>query len=261
MIIDFHTHVFPEKIASSTVALLQERAHIQADSDGTIDGLIHSMQESGVDKSIVLPVVTSAKQFDSILRFAESLRSYSQFIPFGGIHPDSSDYKTELRLLSRNGFTGIKLHPDYQEVFLNDIRYKRIISYASELDMTIVVHAGVDIGLPKVVHCTPQMSAEVLDEVRPEKLVLAHFGGYSQWIQVEQYLAGKPVYLDTAYTFGKIKQEQFLRILKLHGSDKILFATDSPWMGQRESIDALAAMPVAKEVLDAIFYKNAQRLL
>ena len=27
---------------------------------------------------------------------------------------------------------GIKLHPDYQDTYFNDIRYKRIISYATE---------------------------------------------------------------------------------------------------------------------------------
>lgn len=261
MVIDFHTHVFPEKIAASTIELLQERAHIQAASDGTLDGLLTTMRQGGADKSVVLPVVTSSKQFDSILRFAEGLRTYKELIPFGGIHPDSTNYKAELKLLCQHGFPGIKLHPDYQEVFFNDIRYKRIISYATELGMIVVVHAGVDIGLPRVVHCTPQMSAEVLKEVAPDKLVLAHYGGYSQWNEVAKELAGQNVYLDTAYTFGKIEQEQFMHILKLHGSDRILFATDSPWMGQKESIETFAAMPLPEEDKAAIFYKNAEKLL
>ena len=38
-----------------------------------------------------------------------------------------------LKELKHMGFKGIKLHPDYQETFIDDIRYKRIISYASEL--------------------------------------------------------------------------------------------------------------------------------
>ena len=37
---------------------------------------------------------------------------------------------------------GIKLHPDYQDTYFNDIRYKRIISYATELGLIISVHAG-----------------------------------------------------------------------------------------------------------------------
>lgn len=261
MVIDFHTHVFPEKIAGTTVALLQERAHITAASDGTTEGLIHTMQEGGADKSVVLPVVTSPKQFDSILRFAEGLRAYSELIPFGGIHPDSSDYKARLRLLAQHGFPGIKLHPDYQEVFFNDIRYKRIVAYAMELDLIVVVHAGIDVGLPKVVHCTPKMSAEVLDEVRPDRLVLAHYGGWKQWEQVEQELVGRDVYLDTSYTLGCIEQQQFLRILKQHGSDKILFATDSPWMGQKESIELLSGLPLPEQDKEAVFYKNAAHLL
>lgn len=261
MVIDFHTHVFPDKIADSTVALLEERAQIKAASDGTLTGLLASMQESGVTKSVVLPVVTSARQYDSILRFAEQVKEQKNLISFGGIHPDSSDYKQQLRQLKQQGFCGIKLHPDYQEVFFNDIRYKRIVSYASELDFTIVVHAGVDIGLPHVVHCTPQMSAEVLAEVQPPKLVLAHFGGYDLWDEVADLLAGQKVYLDTSYTLGKIADEQFLRILKQHGSERILFATDSPWMGQKESIAYLKGLPLSEEELKNIFYRNAQKLL
>ena len=69
---------------------------------------------------------------------------------------------------------GIKLHPDYQDTYFNDIRYKRIISYATDLGLIISVHAGQDPKCPDNIHCTPAMAEEVLNEVEPEKLVLAH---------------------------------------------------------------------------------------
>lgn len=54
-------------------------------------------------------------------------------ISFGGIHPESENYKQELQEIKSLGMKGIKLHPDYQEMYFNDIRYKRLVSYASEL--------------------------------------------------------------------------------------------------------------------------------
>ena len=98
-------------------------------------------------------------------------------ISFGGLHPDSANYREELKTLKNMGFQGIKLHPAYQETMFHDIRYKRIVSYASELGLIITVHGGYDPGYPDCVYCTPQMAAEVIDEVQPEKLVIAHMGG------------------------------------------------------------------------------------
>ena len=71
MIIDFHTHMFPDKIAASTISYLAgiiEESHPY--TDGTYESLKHVTEESGVDISIVLPIVTKPKQFDSINRFA-----------------------------------------------------------------------------------------------------------------------------------------------------------------------------------------------
>lgn len=268
MVIDFHTHIFPDKIAGKTIAYLQETAQIEAYTDGTAKGLLASMEEGNVDISIILPVVTSAKQFDTITWFAgEVNREYSdsdrshRLISFGGIHPDEAHYKHQLRMLVECGFKGIKLHPDYQNCNFNDIRYKRIISEATELGLTVVVHAGIDIGFPNPVHCTPQMSLDVIKDVAPEKLVLAHYGGWKMWDEVEQYLVGEDVYFDTAFTQGYMEEEQFLRILKNHGSDKIVFATDSPWSGQKESLAWIRGMGIEEEQLQAILHGNAERLL
>lgn len=263
MVIDFHTHVFPEKMVAGAVKTLEEKSGVPAKTNGCIDGLLASMEEAGVTRSIVLPVVTAPKQFSGINRFAASINEqYSDHLTsFGGIHPDSEDYKGQLKFLKEEGFVGIKLHPDYQGVMFNDIRYKRIVDYASELDMIIQVHAGVDIGLPEPVHCTPKMALEVISETGAKKLVLAHLGGWKLWDEVEESLAGRDIYFDTAFIEGYIDRQQFERIVKTHGSDWVLFATDSPWSGQKETIDWINACDLDDETKEKIFYKNARKLL
>jgi len=269
MVIDFHTHIFPEKIAAATIEGLEKKAGVRADTNGTVDGLLSSMQRAGVDTSVILPVVTSPRQFDKLNRYAYDInRQYEntgdrvpKLISFGGIHPDSEDYKGQLKLLKSMGFKGIKLHPDYQGVNFDDIRYMRIVEYASELNMIIIVHAGVDIGLPEPVRCTPKMSAKVLDEIQPAKLVLAHLGGWKMWDEVEEILVEKNVYLDTAFIQSYISKEQFCRIVENHGAERILFATDSPWSGQYQMVQWIQRCGLDTETTDAIFYKNAMRLL
>ena len=70
MIIDFHTHIFPDKIAVPSIEFLSAKSGVKNNIDGTAAGLAKSMEQSGVDMSVVLPVATKPKQFDSITRFA-----------------------------------------------------------------------------------------------------------------------------------------------------------------------------------------------
>lgn len=263
MIIDFHTHIFPDKIAAKTIAALENAAKIKAATDGTLNGLIKSMSENKVDFSVIQPVVTKPEQFDSINEFAAKVnREYQgKLISFGGIHPDCADYKQKLEHIRELGLRGIKLHPDYQGVMIDDARYMNIIEYADALGLIILTHAGIDIGLPDPVHCPPERTRRVLDQLKPQKFVLAHYGGWQQWDEVCECLAGTDAYLDTAFTFDYIAQEQFLKILNRHGSDKILFATDSPWSDMGAGIRAVNALPLSQEIKTAILGGNAKRLL
>lgn len=277
MIVDFHTHTYPETIAAKTVKLLENRSETTAATDGTLAGLRASMDRAGVDISVVLPVVTAPKQQERInetaYRVTEDFNGVG-ILSFGGIHPDNDNYKEILNGIKAHGLKGIKLHPDYQGTFFNDIRYKRIISYATELGLIVVVHAGVDIGLPSPVHCTVDMSVEVLEEVRPDKLVLAHMGGWQMWDEVLAKLCGREVYLDTAFSYGNIgwtngehrdwqlcNRELYMDIIKAHDTDKILFATDSPWMAQKEAVETLRQLPLAEEEMSKILGDNAVKLL
>ena len=176
MIIDFHTHMFPDKIAARTIDFLSKTGgDMNPFTDGTWKGLKESTKQAGIDHSIVLPIATRPGQFHTINEFATHFQE-GTLISFGSLHPESENYKEELKQIQDMGMKGIKLHPDYQDTYFNDIRYKRIISYATELGLIISVHAGQDPKCPDNIHCTPAMAEEVLNEVEPEKLVLAHMG-------------------------------------------------------------------------------------
>lgn len=260
MIIDMHTHIFPEKIAARTLELLSGRIHAEPYTNGMAEGLRASAEAAGIDLSVVLPVVTKPSQFESINKFALQFRE-GPLYSFGGIHPASENYKEELKWLKDMGFIGIKLHPDYQDMYFDDIRMKRLIDYASQLGFIIVVHAGNDPLCPDDIHCVPKTAREVIREVQPEKLVLAHMGGNSLVDEIEEYIIGENVYLDTAYVLRKIPEERLIQMMRNHSCDKILFATDSPWSDQKSDVDYLKAMKITEEERDKIAWKNAAELL
>lgn len=280
MRIDFHTHSFPDHMASRVVERLSHLSHSRYYLCPTIQNLSDSMKTAGIDYSVNLPVVTRADQTVSVNdRMISSLETdlSAGIIHFGGMHPDFSSYGREIKRLSRQGIRGIKLHPPYQGAALNDIRYKRIIEAANEEDMAVIVHAGLDIGLPDKNYASPEMILDLLKDVRPSRLILAHFGGWQGWELFEKHLAGAPVYIDTAFSLGTIlpaeseedlliadqnlSADEFVRLSRKHGTNKVLFATDSPWADQKEYVTIIENSSLNEEEKQNIFCLNAMPLL
>lgn len=265
MIIDFHTHVFPEKIAKKTIDVLAGKAQITPFSDGTVSGLLSVMEKGGIDVSVTLPVLTNPSQFDSVFNYCKGFLSNDfdgRIVPFMGFHPDLENVCDKLSIIKDAGFKGIKIHPDYQNTDFNDPKYVAIIKWATELDLIVLTHAGVDYGYPdQPVRCTPEMVLDVLNQVKNPKLVLAHYGGHLLYDKVYDLIAGKDVYFDTSFILREMDRESFVKILKKHGTDKILFATDSPWSDPKTDAQKLKSFNLGKEIEDKILYKNAQKLL
>ncbi|MCR5691940.1 MAG: amidohydrolase family protein [Eubacterium sp.] len=271
MIIDIHTHTFPDKIAKKALEKLAAASKVTPATLGTQEDLRRSMREAGIDYSVVLPVATSPKQVESINRLAVETNLTSKetgIIYFGALHPDCENYRQVLLDLAQEGVSGIKLHPDYQLVFFNDIRMKRIVEAATELGLYVMVHAGEDVGLPEPIHCTPPMVEEVLRETESDRLILAHMGGWRLWDQVEEHLVGRKLYLDTAFSTdcmpeveGMLDREAFCRMVRNHGADRILFGTDSPWSQQAAAKDWILSTDLTREEKDVILGENAAKIL
>jgi len=267
MIIDFHTHVFPEKIAAATVAALEKSSGNHPHADGTVKGLLGALSDAGADVAVNLPVLTKPSQFDSIMRFADAINSTefegARIISFAGINPDEEDVWGRLRAVKDAGMLGIKIHPDYQNKFIDDPAYVRIFEAAKALDLIVVTHAGLDaayVGEP--IKCTPERVLRLLDRIGGYgKLVLAHIGGNMLHEDVLSMLAGLDVYFDTAYSLHGISEEFFKKILDKHGDDKILFATDSPWQNIQREIDIIKSYRLGAESEEKIFSANAIKLL
>lgn len=267
MIIDFHAHTFPDKIAERTINLLSKSGNIKPYASGTLDGLKSAISKANVDIAVNLPVLTNPLQFDSVFQYAkninETFKTEKTVISFAGIHPNVEDIKGKMRKIKEAGFLGIKIHPDYQNTFFDDDAYVEILKSAKDNDLIVVTHAGVDgayVGEP--IKCTPNRVVNVLNKIGGyEKLVLAHCGGNELFEDVFNVLAGKNIYFDTAFILDYINKETFINILEKHGEDKILFATDSPWRDIKKDVEIVKSLDLKKEVEDKIFYKNALRLL
>lgn len=271
MIIDFHTHSFPDDIADRAVGRLAQSGGIPNYLDGRVDSIKASMKKAGIDYSVLLPIATKPAQHTTINKIAvETNKSFKStgIISFGTIHPDNDDYKTIISDLAKAGVPGIKLHPVFQRTNIDDPRCLRIIECANDNDLIVSIHCGMDISFPNCDEASVERLANMIKEVPPHKLVLAHMGGWSMYDEVCDQLIGTPnVWLDTALVLKStpdnnfLSKEKFVQMVRTHGSDHILFGTDSPWSDQSESLHLLRTSGLTPDELTAIQGSNAATLL
>jgi len=262
MIIDFHTHIFPDGLAPKALETLLHNIDYKYTpaTDMTRKGLIANMDASGVDASVVLPVMTRPQQYQKLNEFSVSVCS-ERIIAFGGLHPDTDDYKRDIDGIVSMGLKGIKFHPEYQNFILDEPRMLKIYDYALSRGLLLIFHAGYDPAAQPPFRSNPRRFAHLLKELRGGTIVAAHLGGHAQWEEVIEVLAGTEIYLDTSMALGFMPDELFLRIFRAHGSKRILFASDSPWGDPGETIARLCALPLTEEEKNDIFAFNAQKLL
>lgn len=266
MIIDFHTHIFPPAIATGAVQTLKKNILKYsgfvpvAYTDATAEGLRASMQVCGIDLSVTLPIATKPTQTESINAFARAV-SGGGILSFATLHPENDDVEGILERLAEQGFRGIKLHPEFQCFEVDSAPSVRIVKKAEALGLYTVFHAGDDLGMPKPVHCTPKGLSHLLSEVSGRYLVAAHMGGFRMWEDVERYLVGSEIYFDTSFAVGYLAPEEARRIVCKHGTEKILFGSDSPWGAQSEAIDYIKQMHLDARQEAAVLGGNAARLL
>lgn len=277
MIIDFHTHTFPDKIAASAIAKMQRDCHSAAFTAGTVDALKASQREAGIDLAVVLPVATNPMKLGGMNDISIALNGIEGLVYFGCTHPDAPNWREELERVAAAGLKGIKIHPVYQGADLDDIRFLRIFERCAELGLWVVSHGGDDIGFPGMVRCSPEMARNALRQVPGLKLVMAHMGGWRNWERVTDCLCDSGAYIDTSFSLGAIKplddgyydgkstallsEEDFCALVRAFGSERVLFGTDSPWTDRKKSIADISALPLREKEMDDILGSNAEKIL
>lgn len=268
MLIDFHTHTFPEKIAARTIETLQsntmrvENKYTPNYTDATVDGLLKSMDLYGVDISVVMPIATAPRQTQTINSVAFKTNSHARLFSFGSLHPMQDDWEVAVYDIAEKGLPGIKLHPEYQQFYIDSPESVRLLKLCEKLGLLVTLHTGRDIGIEPPVHCMPERLRKILDwEISGENVIAAHMGGWREWDEVEKHLVGTPIMFDTAYVSLDMNISQFDAIVKSHGAAKVLFATDSPWESPEMTVKYINSGTLSEQEKTLIFEENAKKLL
>ncbi|MBI5385361.1 MAG: amidohydrolase family protein [Verrucomicrobia bacterium] len=261
MVIDIHTHAFPDHLAQRAMAQLQaETDEVKAVLNGTVADLLHSMDRAGIDASVVASIATRPEQFEPILRWSAAICS-DRILPFPSVHPSAPNAAEQVRRIAAEGFRGFKLHPYYQNFTVDEERLTPIYTAAAECGLVLLLHGGFDIAFPLDRLADPVRILQVTERFPRLKLVAAHFGAWKDWDEVERHLVGRSIYMDISCSFDFMERAQAEAILKRHPSDRLLFGSDSPWVDQQKTIAGLQSFALGKEFEAKVLGANAQTLL
>ncbi len=261
MIIDFHTHAFPQKIAEGAIEKL---AHLSGglipQTDGTLFGLEQEMKNDGIDVSVVLGIATNPKQQTNVNDFAAEINKHKSFVGFGSVHPASPDALDELERIKALGLKGVKFHPEYQNFFVDDEKMKPIYKKISELGLITLFHAGYDYGFGEPFHCMPN---NLLGAIKwlDAPVVAAHWGGVGCAKQVAKELCGKDIWFDLSFGYGAMPKSFAQEIVDKHTPDRLLFASDMPWHRPSWEMRLVESLDISQNDKEKIYYKNAAKLL
>ena len=146
-IIDAHAHIYPNKIAEKATNAIGEFYDIKMEMPaGTPDRLIEEGTRAGISKFIVHSCATKAVQVRSINEFVkEEIDAHDNFIGFMTLHQDLTEeqIEEEVSWCVKNGFKGIKMHPDFQKFDIDGENAKKIYRIVGDR-LPILFHTGDD---------------------------------------------------------------------------------------------------------------------
>ncbi len=261
MIIDFHTHAFPEKIAERAIEKLSfTSGGLEPQHSGSAQSLKEEMKKDGVSISVVLGIATNEKQMENVNNFAAELDRDDAFVAFGSIHPDAPNALDELERIKALGLKGVKLHPEYQEFYVDDEKMKPIYKKISALGLITVFHAGLDYGYGEPFHCMPENLSRALSWF-DSPVIAAHWGGAGCKNDVVKYLCGKDVWFDVSFGYGNMPKSYAQELVDKHTPDRLLFGSDMPWHRPAWEKRLIESLDISESDKEKIYFKNAMKLL
>ena len=257
-LIDFHAHIYPDKIAAKASKSIGVFYNIKMHYDGRVSTLLDLGNRHRIDRFVVHSVATVPAQVESINNFIAGVaRNYpDKFIGFATIHPDYENIEKEIDRIVSLGLKGIKIHPDFQR-FNIDCKNAFKIYEAIEGRLPILVHTG-DY---RYEYSKPARMAAVLSRFPKLDVIGAHFGGYSEWDSAARVLAGKRIYVDTSSSLSALSPERARELIHLFGADYVLFGSDYPMWDPGDELKLIDKIGLNSEEYEKIMHLNAERLL
>ncbi len=257
-IIDAHCHIYPDKIAQKASDATGHFYDLPSSLDGKVSTLLEHGEKAGIDHFVVQSVATTPKQVSSINNFiAESVsKSCGRFTGLGTLHPDSENMEADVNEIIDLGLKGVKLHPDIQQVRLDDPRMLKMYELC-EGRLPMLIHTGDN----RYDYSNPNRMIPILEKYPNLTVIGAHFGGWSIWEDAtEKFSRYENFLVDCSSSLYAITPQKAKELIMAYGTDRVLFGTDYPLWKPEIEIERFMKIDLTDEQREDILYNNAARL-
>jgi predicted TIM-barrel fold metal-dependent hydrolase len=240
VIIDAHTHVWPDAIAQAALSA-NPVTDLHSRGNGTVSGLAVDMAESGVDLSCCLGIANRAAHVDRVNEFVAGLKSETRY-GFGTIHVDLTTDEN-MQILKRHGIDAVKIHPLFQDFALDDRRLWDILE-AFDDDIAVITHVGEGGDPYHNTLSSPAMIAAIAKQFPRLRMVACHFGGYRLFEDAREILGDTNVILETSWppTLATLRPEKVRDLIRRHGAERVVFGSDWPMTSPKEELQAIDSL-------------------
>lgn len=256
-VVDIHTHIYPEKIAVRAAKSVGEFYNVGMFDGGSVEALKHAVQGSPITHHVVHSVATKPEHVESINNFiAQTCAENPNFIGFATMHQDYENPEAEIERAISLGLRGVKLHPDTQEVNMDDPRLMRIYEII-EGRLPLIMHTGdyrYDFSHPRrlkeILHTFPNLVVDA-----------AHFGGWSIFDLAVEYLEDENCFLDMSSAQDFLGPRRTKELVEIYGTDRIMFGSDFPMWDPVKEYNMFTALDFTPAEKENMLWHNAERFL
>ena len=274
MIIDVHTHIFPEEIRSRREVYFSNEPAFkklyQSPKSRLIGAaeMLAAMDDNRVEKAVIFgfPWKDSdlyRKHNDYI---GEVVGRYpDRFIGLGCFDPYCEKAAEEThRCLQQGRFSGVGELAFYQGGIDDSAldRLQPVMGICRNQNLPVLIHTNEPIGhaYPGKTHNTLAQIYQLIDTYPDHKIILAHWGGglfFFSLLKKEVKARLKHVYFDTAASPYLYDTRVYRLAIELIGVDKILFGSDYPLLPPARYFDEMKAAGLSKGERSKICGLNA----
>jgi predicted TIM-barrel fold metal-dependent hydrolase len=277
VIIDCHTHIFPDEVRKDRRTFCEKDkgfSFIYKDSKARMAGvedLIASMDESGVERSVICGFSWGKPDLCSLHNqyLMESASRYPNrlivFISLLFSTPDWSERELEWGL--KDGAKGVGEIAFYdREMTFQDIEsMKLVLTQMERQRIPILLHTNERIGhsYPGKGETPLERFYELILSFPSLPIILAHWGGglpfYELMPEVAQRMVN--VHYDTAASPFLYSRRIYDIVSKIIGAEKIFFGTDFPLLSPQRYLQEFKESGLTKGDQEKILGLNFSRLI
>jgi predicted TIM-barrel fold metal-dependent hydrolase len=263
MIIDFHSHIYPEKLAARAVTSTEAFYTIPARGRGTPEDLAAAGAKGGIDRFVVFSAAAVPAQVMNINTYIASVCADREkagetpaFTGFGTLHPGMENPGPEIERIKSLGLRGVKFHPDMQKFDIDDERMMKIYALL-EGNLPVIFHTG-DY---RYSHSHPARLVPVLDAFPRLTVVAAHFGGWSLFDLALEYFRERRCYVDISSSIPYLGRRRAEELIHAYGAERVLFGSDYPIWDPGECLKEFLELKLACAERERILSGTALEIL